>query len=127
MLRNIRRTMSTEIVRGPTPGPGRSTWVKYNGLVWTVGIPKGRTLEATIEEQTRITLNSIDTRLAEAGTSKEKILEATVFLTDMSEFKGMDAEWQAWMPEGIGASRATVGVAQLANGDKVEIKVTAAA
>ena len=33
----------------------------------------------------------------------------------------------SWLPEGIGASRATVGVAQLANNDKVEIKVTVAA
>ena len=29
------------IVRGPTPGPGRSAWVKHRGQVWTVGVPKG--------------------------------------------------------------------------------------
>ena len=52
---------------------------------------------------------------------------ALVFLTDMRDFKGFDEEWRAWLPEGIGASRATVGVASLANNDKVEIKVTVAA
>jgi hypothetical protein len=31
----------SEIVRGKSPGPGRSEWVKYNGLVWTCSIPKG--------------------------------------------------------------------------------------
>ena len=45
----------------------------------------------------------------------------------MRDFKGFDEEWRAWLPEGIGASRATVGVASLANNDKVEIKVTVAA
>ena len=120
-------TMSKEITRGPTPGPGRSAWVKYNGLVWTVGVPKGRAADADIATQTKITLASIDERLAQAGTSKERILEATVFLTSFDDFKGMDDEWKAWLPEGIGASRATVGVASLANDDKVEIKVTCAA
>jgi enamine deaminase RidA (YjgF/YER057c/UK114 family) len=126
---NFVRKMSTEIVRGPTPGPGRSTWVKYNGLVWTVGIPgKGKGgPDVDIVEQTKLTLSNIDERLAQAGTDKTRILEATVFLTNMEDFKGMDSEWQAWLPEGIGASRATVCAAALANGDKVEIKVTVAA
>ena len=118
--------MNKEITRGPTPGPGRSAWVKYNGLVWTVGVPKGREPDADIATQTKITLASIDERLAQAGTSKERILEATVFLTSFDDFKGMDDEWKAWLPEGIGASRAPVGVASLANNDKVEIKVTVA-
>jgi enamine deaminase RidA (YjgF/YER057c/UK114 family) len=50
-----------------------------------------------------------------------------VFLTDLREFKGFDDEWKAWLPAGVGASRATVGVSSLANNDKVEIKVTVAA
>ena len=116
------------VVRGPTPGPGRSAWVKHRGTVWTVGVPKGRSASADINEQTKLTLASIDERLSQAGTDKSKILEATVFLTNLKkDFKGFDKEWRSWLPEGIGASRATVGVAQLANNDKVEIKVTVAA
>jgi len=116
-----------KIVRGPAPGPGRSAWVKHNGVVWTVGVPKGRERNADINTQTKLTLASIDQRLAQAGTDKSKIIEATVFLTNMKEFKGFDKEWKAWLPEGTGASRATVGVSALANNDKVEIKVTVAA
>mmetsp|Transcript_9441 Transcript_9441/g.10769 ORF Transcript_9441/g.10769 Transcript_9441/m.10769 type:complete len:187 (-) Transcript_9441:52-612(-) len=116
-----------KIVRGPAPGPGRNAWVKHKGVVWTVGVPKGRTRNADIGTQTKISLASIDDRLAQAGTHKSKIIEATVFLTNMKEFKDFDREWKAWLPEGIGASRATVGVASLANNDKVEIKVTVAA
>ena len=127
MHRTFLRRAMTEIVRGPAPGPGRAAWVKAAGLVWTVGVPKGRSPDADISTQTKITLASIDERLAQAGTDKSKIVEATVFITSFDDFKGMDQEWQAWLPEGIGASRATVGVASLANGDKVEIKVTCAA
>ena len=123
--------------------------MKHKGTVWTVGVPKGRERNADISTQTALTLRSIDERLKQAGTDKGKIIEATVFLTNMkevrsgeidamsserrtytvlstSQFKGFDKEWRAWLPEG-GASRATVGVARLANNDKVEIKVTAAA
>jgi len=116
-----------KIARGPSPGPGRCAWVKHNDMVWTVGVPKGRKSNADIGTQTRISLASIDDRLAQAGTHKSKIIEATVFLTNMKEFEGFDKEWNAWMPAGTGASRATVGVASLANNDKVEIKVTVAA
>ena len=71
---------------------------------------------------------NIDERLSQAGTDKSKILEATVFLTNLKkDFTGFDKEWRSWLPEDIGASRATVGVAQLANNYKVEIKVTVAA
>jgi len=49
----------SEIVRGPAPGPGRSSWVKYNGMVYTVGVPKGREADATIEDQTSLTISMI--------------------------------------------------------------------
>ena len=70
--------------------------MKYNGTVYTVGVPKGRDADADIATQTKITLDTIDARLAEAGTDKSRILEATVFLTSMSDFKGMNEEWNKW-------------------------------
>lgn len=100
--------------------------MKHKGLVWTVGVPTGRNRRADISTQTKMALDSIDARLAQAGTDKTKILETTVFLTNMKEFKGFDSVFSAWLPNGSGASRATVGVAALANNDKVEIKVTVA-
>ena len=63
-----------------------------------------------------------------AGTDKSRIIEATVFITSMDDFAGMDAAWKAWLGEdsGIGASRATVCVSELAGKDLVEIKCTVA-
>lgn len=126
--RRQQRPKKTGIQRGPSPGKGRSAWVKHKGLVWTVGVPMGRANNADIGTQTKMTLDAIDKRLADAGTDKSKIIEATCFLADMKgDFAGFDQAWKEWLPEGSGASRATVGVSSLANNDKVEIKVTVAA
>ena len=46
--------------------------------------PFGKMPEDTVGDQTRKALASLDARLAEAGTNKSKILEATVFLSDMA-------------------------------------------
>ena len=64
-----------------------------------------------------------------AGTDKSRILEATVFITSMDNFAGMDEAWREWLGEedNIGASRATVCVSALAGEDLVEIKCTVAA
>ena len=63
------------------------------------------------------------------GTDKSRILEATVFITNMDDFTGMDSAWRAWLGEDgvIGASRATVCVSELAGKDLIEIKCTVAA
>jgi enamine deaminase RidA (YjgF/YER057c/UK114 family) len=80
----------------------------------------------TIEGQTADVLAQIDRLLAEAGSSKERILMANVFLADMADFAGMNTAWDAWVAPGQAPSRATVE-ARLAKPEwKVEIVVTAA-
>ena len=53
-------------------------------------------------------LKKIDKLLAEAGSSKSKILWANVWLTDMREKDQMDAAWQAWVDPNNKPARATV-------------------
>mmetsp|Transcript_89396 Transcript_89396/g.231791 ORF Transcript_89396/g.231791 Transcript_89396/m.231791 type:complete len:137 (+) Transcript_89396:36-446(+) len=117
--------LDVEIVRGPSPGPGRSAFVACNNLVWTVAFPAGKTPEDSIAEQTRKALKALDDRLAQAGTDKSRMLEATVFVKEMSMKEEMDSVWREWVPEGCGVSRACVA-ADLAPGDLVEMKITAA-
>jgi len=121
------KLMKAMIARGPTPAPGsgRSSWVAFGGLVWTVGFPAGKTPEDSVAVQTEKTLANLDERLKQAGTDKSRIVEATVYLKDMATKDEMDAVWRAWVPEGCGPSRACVG-ADLAPGDLVEMKITAA-
>ncbi len=94
-----------------------------NGVVYIAGqvAVGGGTIEAQVAE----VLASIHRLLAEAGSSKSRILMAQIFLADMADFAGLNAVWDKWLGSGP-PSRATVE-AKLAKPEwKVEIVVTAA-
>jgi enamine deaminase RidA (YjgF/YER057c/UK114 family) len=110
----------SEIERTPGNARGRCRIVAHGGLVWTVATGPG----ANVTEQTRTTLTQLEANLAEAGTGKDRIVDATVYLTDMAAKAEMDAVWCAWIPPNGWPCRACVGT-NLAPGDLVEIKVTA--
>ncbi len=77
--------------------------------------------------QTREALSRIDSLLAEAGSSREQVLSATIYLNDIANFAAMNAEWEKWVPPGSAPARTTVE-ASLASPDLlVEITVTALA
>ena len=67
----------------------------------------------------------IDATLAEGGSSKSRILRATVDITDMSRKSDMDRAWDEWVDRANPPQRACIGVA-LAGNDLVEILITAA-
>ena len=54
---------------------------------------------ASAEEQTRQALTLVDSRLAEAGSDKSRILIAQVLVSDMRHFAGMNAAWDAWVDQ----------------------------
>ena len=75
--------------------------VKAAGLIFVSGTPPthpetGAVSGTTIQEQTRQCLTSIRAILAEAGSSLEKIVSATVVLADEDDFAGMNEEWARW-------------------------------
>ena len=104
-------------------GKRMSKIVKHNGTVYLCGqVGEG----ASVAEQTRDCLGRVDALLARAGSSRERILQAIVWLADMSDFAEMNAVWDAWVPEGHAPARAC-GEARLARPElRVEIIVTAA-
>lgn len=80
----------------------------------------------TVAHQTRDMLASVDRLLAEAGSGREHILQAVIWLADMGDFAEMNAVWDEWVPEGHPPARAC-GEARLATDDyRVEVIVTAA-
>ena len=105
-------------------GPRMSDIVIHNDTIYLagqVGEPGGN-----VGAQTRDILAAIDELLAKAGTDKTKILQAIIWLADMSTFAEMNAEWDKWVPQGHTPARAT-GEAKLAGPEYlVEIIVTAA-
>jgi enamine deaminase RidA (YjgF/YER057c/UK114 family) len=108
------------IIRIPGTAEGRCKTVEHNGVVWTVATADG----ATVAEQTRAALAQIEANLNEAGTDKHHMVEAVVYLTDMSRKSEMDEVWCDWVPDDGWPCRACVGT-RLAGDNLVEIKVTA--
>jgi enamine deaminase RidA (YjgF/YER057c/UK114 family) len=106
-------------------GKRLSDMVVHNQTVYLAGqVPE--TLDTDITTQTREVLAQIDKLLAEAGTDKSHLLTATIFITDLRDFAGMNVAWDEWVPAGHTPARATVE-ARLANtGWKVEIQAIAA-
>ena len=104
-------------------GQRMSKIVKHNGTVYLCGqVGEG----ASVAAQTRDCLERVDALLARAGSSRERILQAIVWLADMSDFAEMNEVWDAWVPEGDAPARAC-GEARLARPElRVEIIVTAA-
>ncbi len=104
-------------------GQRMSKIVKHNGVAYLCGqVGAGD----TVAEQTRDCLSRVDALLEKAGSSREHILQAIVWLSDMADFDEMNAVWDAWVPEGHAPARAC-GEAKLARDVlKVEIIVTAA-
>ncbi|SFR14673.1 RidA family protein [Poseidonocella sedimentorum] len=104
-------------------GTRMSKIVKHNGVAYLCGqVGEG----ATVAEQTRDCLSRVDALLQKAGSSRAQMLQAIIWLADMSDFAEMNAVWDAWVPEGAAPARAC-GEAKLARDVlKVEIIVTAA-
>jgi len=98
--------------------------VTHNNTVYLAG-QVGHTKD-DVTQQTTTCLEQIDALLAEAGSDKTRILQAIIWMADMSDFAAMNAVWDAWVPEGHTPARAC-GEAKLATPDHlVEFIVTAA-
>lgn len=97
--------------------------VKHNGTVYLCGqVGEG----PTAAEQTLDCLSRIDALLAQAGTSKEHILQAVIWLADVNDFDEINRVWDAWIPTDHAPARAC-GEAKLAKPQlMIEIIITAA-
>lgn len=78
-------------------GVRSSKIVKYKGIAYITGqVGEGE----TIQEQTAECLRRLDDLLEKAGSSREHMLRATIWLADMSDFAGLNEVWNAWVPKG---------------------------
>lgn len=80
---------------------------------------------ASVADQTRQTLAKIEDLLAEAGSDKTKILQATIWLASMDDFSEMNSVWDNWVVPGHEPARACGGAALASPDLKVEIIITA--
>lgn len=102
----------------------RSRAVIAGGMVYLAGqVADDKTLD--IGGQTRQVLQKIDDLLAQAGTTRDRLVTAQIWLASMSDFAGLNAVWDAWVVPGEAPTRCC-GQVELADpAFRVEIVVTA--
>ncbi|MDR7095113.1 RidA family protein [Hydrogenophaga laconesensis] len=89
------------------PNARMSAAVVCNGFVFVSGQVADDT-SANVAGQTKQILDKIDSILAEAGTSKERILSANIWIAEAATFNEMNSVWDAWVPAGHTPARACV-------------------
>lgn len=72
-----------------------SSVVEANGFVFVAGITP-KTLTKDIKGQTQEVVDEIDRLLKVAGTDKSRIVQATIWVTDIRNRDGMNEIWTAW-------------------------------
>jgi enamine deaminase RidA (YjgF/YER057c/UK114 family) len=107
------------------PGPRMSQGVVAGGIVYVAGQVADNT-SADVTGQTAQVLAKIDAVLAKAGSSKSKLLSATIYLKDMADFAAMNQVWDAWVAADGKPARATVQAALATPDYRVEIQAVAA-
>ena len=108
-----------------------SQGIKANGFVFTSGqIPLDPAPGAFPEgskAQTRQSLLNVKAILEQAGTSIDKVIKTTVFLSDMNNFAAMNEVYAEIFGSSNHPSRSAVQVARLPKDALVEIEVIALA
>jgi len=90
--------------RGTAAGPfPYSQAVVAGGLVFVAGQgpidpATGQVVGETIQEQTRQALRNVQAILEAAGSSMDRVVNATFVLSQPEDFPGMNEEWARWFP-----------------------------
>jgi 2-iminobutanoate/2-iminopropanoate deaminase len=120
----------TEAAPAPFQGAPYSQAIRAAGLVFVSGQlalrPGDTEIEGGIGEQTEQVFANLRAILEEAGSGLDRLVKTTVFLSDLSDFAGMNEVYARHVGDQPPA-RATVEVAALPSGAKVEIEAVALA
>ncbi len=95
----------------------------HNGIAYLSGVVPAEGV--AVADQTRSVLDQIDERLARCGTSKDNLLEVSIWLSDIAAFGEMNPVYIAWL-DGIPPPARACVEAKLARPEwTVEIRVSA--
>jgi enamine deaminase RidA (YjgF/YER057c/UK114 family) len=118
-----RKTMT--ITRLGTERRRMSKIVIHNDTVYLCG-QVAKDANTGIKEQTLTMLEKVDDLLQQAGSDREHILSATVYIKDMKDFAEMNEVWDAWVIEGHSPARACVEASLARPELLVEVSIIAA-
>ena len=124
MTRNIIATTNAPGAVGPY-----SQGIRTDQFVFTAGqVPldpaTGSLVEGPIEDQTRRVLDNVQAVLEAAGTGLDRVVKMTVFMTDLGDFKRMNAVYAEYFPDAPPA-RSAVQVSALPLGVDIEMEAIA--
>src|SRR5574337_1373043 len=103
--------------------------ITFNGFLFTSGQialdpASGKMIEGDVSAQTRRVLENLKAVLEAGGSSLDRVVKATVYLTDLSNFAQMNEVYTEYLGK-VKPARSTVGVATLPRGASVEIDLVA--
>jgi 2-iminobutanoate/2-iminopropanoate deaminase len=121
----------TEAAPAPFQGAPYSQAIKAGGLVFVSGqvaLRPGSSepVSDAIGDQTEQVFANLRAILEAAGSSLERVVKTTVYLTDFGDFQGMNEVYKQHVGE-LPPARATVEVSKLPAGALVEIEAIALA
>jgi enamine deaminase RidA (YjgF/YER057c/UK114 family) len=97
--------------------------VAHGDTVYLAGIVADD-LTADMAGQTRGVLRQLEEFAAAHGLDRSRVLSATIFVTDLSEKPAMNRVWQEFFEPAQLPARATIGVADLGPGVRLEMVAT---
>ncbi|MFL5920510.1 MAG: RidA family protein [Gaiellaceae bacterium] len=126
-----KNVVRTEHAPAPFQGAPYSQAIRVDGLVFVSGQLALRPDHAeivgdSIAEQTEQVFANLRAILEEAGSSLDRLVKTTVYLADLSDFAEMNEVYSRHVGESPPA-RATIEVAALPSGAKIEIEAIALA
>ena len=125
----MKSVVRTENAPAPFQGAPYSQAVRYGDLLFVAGqIPlrpgHDEVVGETIEEQTEQVCRNLAAILEAAGSSFEQVLNTTIYLVDFADFPKLNEVYGRYVGDRPPA-RATVQIAALPMGARVEIAVVA--
>jgi 2-iminobutanoate/2-iminopropanoate deaminase len=119
----------TDHAPAPLRGAPYSQAIRLGDLVFVSGqLPldpgTGRMVGATIEEQTEQVFSNLGAILEAAGSSLERLIKTTVFLTSLADFAGMNEVYRRHVGA-VPPARSTVPAGAFPDGALIEIEAIA--
>jgi 2-iminobutanoate/2-iminopropanoate deaminase len=124
-----RDVIVTEGAPKPFGGAPYNQAIRAAGLVFCAGQvglepASGMLIEGGVEAQARRAMENLSAVLEAAGTSVDRIVKTTIFVTDLGDFAAVNAVYGSFF-EADPPARSTVQVAGLPGGAVVEIEAIA--
>ena len=115
----------SEIERfGVTPRWSDKVVHRGGGTVYLVEV--AATPGAPFGQQVQEVFTSVEQHLAEVGSGKDRLLQVTIYLPDLTNLPAFNVAWEAWLPTGCAPSRACIKADLVSPEYAVELVLAAA-